>query len=195
MAARWAHNPKVAGSSPAPATKKSASSSRWGFFLGSVLDCLWYYLSMDKAKLEKFLLNARTKTYAAGTSKTQPLLPGSVQYEFEDGDLSYRDNYYIGNGIFPGLETVFYKNKPVWSMSYFGDFSLMTEEQADKMLRKALIELWQSVRIYNHVEKDYGDFKYICDGSGSIDSVSGTEEIYVGEDRVYFFYYAGGFIG
>lgn len=32
-AARVAHNHKVAGSSPAPATKKKVSSEGWGFFL------------------------------------------------------------------------------------------------------------------------------------------------------------------
>jgi hypothetical protein len=71
----------------------------------------------------------------------------------------------------------------------------MTEEQTDGMLRKALMELWETTRIYNRVEKDYGAFRYICDGSGSIDALEGTEEIYVGDDKVYFFFYAGGFIG
>jgi hypothetical protein len=150
---------------------------------------------VNKQELEKFLLKMRTKTYASGQGKVEPLLPGSVQYEYSEGEYSYRDVYYIGNGVFPGLETVFYKGDPVWSMSYFGDFSEMTEEQADSMLRKALIDNWESTRIYNHVEKDYGDFRYICNGNGSIDEVSGTEEIYVDDRKVYFFYYAGGFIG
>ncbi len=150
---------------------------------------------MNKNDLERFLLTARAKTYAAAEGKTKTLLPGSVQYEYEDGDYSYRDIYYIGNGIFPGLETVFYNDKPVWSMSYFGDFSKMTEQQADNMLRKALIELWETTRIYNKVEKEYEGFKYVCEGSGSIDKLEGSEEIYIGKDKVYYFFYAGGFIG
>lgn len=150
---------------------------------------------MDKQELEKFLLMARTKTYAAAANKTKTLLPGSVQYEFKDGEFFYRDIYYIGNGIFPGLEAIFYKDKPVWSMSYFGDFSKMTEEQADKMLRRALMELWETTRIYKQVKKDYGDFVYQCDGQGSIDKLSGTEEIIADAEKLYFFYYAGGFIG
>ena len=150
---------------------------------------------MNKKALEKFLLKARTMTYAAGTSKTKSLLPGSVQYEHLDGDLSYRDTYYIGNGIFPGIETVFYEGEPIWSMSYFGDFSGMTEKQADTMLRQALMDTWETTRIYNRVEKDHGDFRYVCEGHGTIDELSGTEEIYVGDKKVYFFYYAGGFIG
>ena len=150
---------------------------------------------MNKEELEQFLLKVRTKTYAAGTSKSKPSLPGSVQYDYNEYDYSYRDIYYLGNGIFPGIETVFYKDKPVWSMSYYGNFSGMTEEQADTMLRKALMDTWETTRIYNRVEKNYGDFRYICDGQGTIDELTGTEEIYVGEKKVYFFYYAGGFIG
>jgi len=150
---------------------------------------------MDKKDLEEFLLKARTKTYAGGTAKSEPLLPNSVQYDFADGEFSYTDVYYIGNGRFPGLETVYFKGKPVWSMSYFGDFSKMTEEQADKMLRIALIENWQKARLYHRVEKDYGDFMYTCEGSGSIDMLEGSEQIEVEGETVFYFYYAGGFIG
>lgn len=150
---------------------------------------------MDKRKLEKFLLKARAKTYAGADGKSESILSGSVQYEYLEGDFLYRDIYFIGNAIFPGLETVYHKEKPMWSMSYFGNFSGMTEEQTDSMLRKALTENWEMTRMYNRVEKDYNDFKYICDGSGTINEVNGTEEIYTEGKKVYFFAYAGGFIG
>lgn len=150
---------------------------------------------MKKDTLERFLLKARTQTYAGATRKSKPLLPESVQYDYAEEEFSYRDIYYLGNGIFSGLETVFHKDKPVWSMSYFGDFSQMTEQQADTMLRKALTEHWQTTRLYTHVEKDYGDFTYECDGSGSIDHAEGSEEICAEGESVYRFYYAGGFIG
>ena len=150
---------------------------------------------MTNETIEAFLLSARTKTYAGASAKAEPLMPGSVQYDFAEGDFSYRDTYYIGNGIFPGLETVFYKGKPVWSMSYYGDFSKMTEEQADTMLRRALTDLWQTTRMYSHVEKDYTDFRYLCEGNGSLEKLDGTEEIWVGNNEVFHFYYAGGLIG
>lgn len=150
---------------------------------------------MDKEALEVFLLEARTKAYVAGINKSEPLLPGSVQYEHKQGDYAYRDVYYIGNGVFPGLETVFLAGRPVWSMSYFGDFRNMTEEQTDTMLRVALADLWQTARTYRRVTKQYDSFRYVCEGTGTIDELNGTEELYVGTDRVFFFYYAGGFIG
>jgi hypothetical protein len=150
---------------------------------------------VKKQVLEQFLLRARTKTYAAGTEGVDPLLPGSVQYEYVEGDYLYRDLYYLGNGIFPGLETIFYKAKPVWCMSYFGDFSGMSEQQADAMLRQALMDTWATTRLYNRVEKDYGNFRYVCDGQGTIDELSGIEELWIGQDKVYFFNYSGGYIG
>lgn len=63
------------------------------------------------------------------------------------------------------------------------------------MLRKALIDLQSETRMYTHVKKDYGDFVYICEGSGAIDMLEGQEEITVDAERVYYFYYAGGYIG
>jgi len=150
---------------------------------------------MRKRELEKFLLKARAKTYVAAKGKLKPALPGSVQYEYKDGDYSYRDVYYLGNSIFPGLETVFFKAEAVWSMSYFGDFSSLTEQQTDTFLRRALLEFWKDTRIYNRVEKDYGSFRYICEGAGTIDKLSGEEMLYVGAKKVCSFSYKGGYVG
>lgn len=149
---------------------------------------------MNKNELEKFILVARTKTYAGAINKAIATLPGSRQYEYCEGDYSYRDIYYMGNGLFPGIEVVYFKEKPVWSMTYFGDFSKMTEERADQTLRQALIDLWDETRINNYVEKDYGDYKYICDGSGTIDQLKGRESILIDDREVYFFDFQGGFI-
>lgn len=150
---------------------------------------------MDTKIIEKFLLTARTKTYAGATGKSDSLLPGAVQYDYKEGELEYRDTYYVGNGIFAGLECVFVNGKPVWTMSYYGDFSQMSEDQADGMLRTALQDLWESTRLYAPVEKNYPTFNYSCEGSGTFDKVSGTELITVGGKTIYNFYYAGGLIG
>lgn len=150
---------------------------------------------MDKIELTDKILSSRTKTYAAGSGKVKPVFAGSYQLEYSQGDWFYRDVYYNGKGIFNGLETIYFKGDPVWSMSYFGDYSKMTEEQADTLLREALIDLWQETRMFKKVEKDFSNFHYVCDGQGSIDELNGTEEILVNNKRVYFFYYAGGYIG
>src|SRR3989344_4001651 len=112
-------------------------------------------------ELTQFLLKARTKTYAGGEGKVKPAFIGSDQLEYEEGEWFYRDIYYNGNGKFVGLEAIYYQNKPVWSMSYYGNYQGMSEEELDTILRKPLIENWQSARTWKEVEWHLGDYKYI----------------------------------
>lgn len=152
---------------------------------------------MNKAKVQEFFMKAREKTYAAGVGKTDPLLPGSVQYEYQEGDFIYRDIYNIGNGIFMGLETVYYLEKPVLSTSYFGNFKALSEEEVDNILRKALTENSAKTRLWEDVSWEFENYKYACkaDSGGSIDEFSGSESILKDGTQVYYLYYAGGFTG
>ena len=151
---------------------------------------------MDKNKLTQFLLEARTKTYAGHSGRVRPpILEGSKQMEYKEENWLYRDLFNIGNNKFAGLETIYFNNKPVWSMSYYGNYEKMTEEEADKTLRKALIDKWEDVRIWKNVEYKMGDYTYINEGSGNIDELDGSEKIEKNGETVFFFYYAGAFIG
>lgn len=127
--------------------------------------------------------------------RTAPLLGGSEQFEHAEGPWLYRDVYYQGNGIFPGIEVVHHDGRPVWSMTYFGDYSSMTEGQADGMLQPALLALAETARTHQHVEEDFGAFRYVSAGSGTPAELEGFEEIVVAGQRVYWLRYAGGFIG
>lgn len=152
---------------------------------------------MDKTKLLQFLIDARTKTYAGGGNEVSPAFPGGYQYEYSDGDFLYRDFYNLGNGIFMGLETIYSADKPVWSNCYYGNFKQMSEEEVDAILRGALVANKDKARLWYDVEWKKGDFTYFCksDFAGSIDEMAGSEEIYKGKTKVYFLFYAGGFIG
>lgn len=152
---------------------------------------------MDKTKLLKFLIDARSKTYAGSGKEVEPSWLGGHQYEFKDGDWLYRDFYNLGNGIFMGLETIYLKDKPVWSNCYYGNFKSMTEAEVDKILRGALVANKDKARLWFDVEWKNGDFTYLCksDFAGSLDEIAGSEEIYKGKTKVYFLFYAGGFIG
>ena len=152
---------------------------------------------MNKVKLQEFLIKARTKTYASGEGKVKPVLLGSVQLEYKEKGWLYRDVYFIGNGIFAGLETIYFQKKPVWSMSYFGNFKSLSEEEIDRILRKALTENANKTRLWNLVEWEFENYKYICeaDSKSNINELGGSEKILKNDQQVYFFYYAGGFIG
>ena len=152
---------------------------------------------MDKRKLTDILLKARTKTYAGEGGEVESAFNGSKQLEYREKDWLYRDIFYVGNGKFMGLETVYHKDKPVWSMSYYGNFEKMTEEEVDKILRKALVENWKTTRIWRKVEWKHGEYKYVCtpDFPGSIDEMAGMEKIFKKGKEVYFLFYAGGLVG
>ena len=150
---------------------------------------------MDKNELTNFLLKARTKTYAGGGGKVEPVFKNSHQLEYKEGNWFYRDVYYTGKGIFMGLDTVYLKNKAVWGSSYYGNFKKMTEE-VDSVLREALMDNWETARTWQKVEWQKEDFKYICKPNfeGSIEEMSGTEKIFKNNEEVYYFYYAGGLL-
>lgn len=152
---------------------------------------------MDKKKLVAFLLEARANTYAGNRGKVKSAFPGSTQLEYKEGKWLYRDLYNLGNKIFMGLETVYFNNKPVWSMCYYGNFKKMAENEIDKILPATLIKYKNKARLWYKVEWKKENFKYVCtpDFNRGIDEVAGLEEIYKGKDKVYLLYYAGGYIG
>ncbi len=151
---------------------------------------------MDKEKLLHFLLKARTETYVGDKGEIEPALKGSKQLEHSESDWFYRDVYNMGKGLFMGIETVYFQDEPVWSMSYYGDYKKMTENEADEILRDALIENWETARLWKRVEWQKGEFKYTCepDFGDSLEEAAGQEKIFRGDEQVYNFFYAGGMI-
>lgn len=149
---------------------------------------------MDRRELTNFLLKARTKTYAGDSGKVKPVFAGSDQLEYKERDWLYRDVYYTGNGIFMGLETVYFRDKAVWSMSYYGNFKKMTEEELDSVLRQALLDNRKSARTWQKVEWKKGNYQYICepDFEGCIEEMADAEKILKNNEEAYRFFYAGG---
>jgi len=150
---------------------------------------------INKDSLTSFLLNARKNTYAGNAGEIIPLLEGSRQFEFKEKEFLYRDIFNIGNNKYAGLETIYHKSKPVWSMSYYGNFENLTEKEVDTILRKALSEKWDRVRLWNNVKYKIDEYEYSNNGSGNIDELDGSEKLEKNGETVYYFYYAGGLIG
>lgn len=150
---------------------------------------------MSRNKLLQFLLRARTKTYAGNGGRVQPTLDGSNQREYKEEDWFYRDIYYSGKKKFMGLETIYYQQQPVWSMSYYGSCTEAPREIYE-FLTEALLENWKKARTWKEVEWGKGDYKYVCkpDFKGSIEELAGMEQIYKGGEQVYSFFYGGGLI-
>ena len=148
---------------------------------------------MTNAKdIEKFLIRARTNTYAGSGGKVEALLEDSKQLEYKEDLWMYRDVYFTGKHTFVGLETIYNNNKAVFSMSYYGNWGTMTEQEIDNILRNALIENHET-RLYKNIEWKKDGFTYNCspDLNEGIEEIGGTETITREGEQVYVLYYAG----
>lgn len=156
-------------------------------------------LTIPVKKFTRFLCDAKRSTYAAQDKRARvdPVLRGSYQLEFLEGALYYRDIYF-GGDYFTGLETVYFKETPVWGMSYAG--GLNEGLQADEtpgiytFLTEALREVpldapFRGPAIYNQA-----NFQYTNRIIGALSRFSGVETINFRDLPVYQLHYSGGLL-
>jgi hypothetical protein len=75
---------------------------------------------MNKKHLREFLTDANKAGFASGElSKIIEEKDGSKTICYESGDWKFHDNYF-GGEPYGGREVIFFKNKPVWMMVYYG---------------------------------------------------------------------------
>lgn len=152
------------------------------------------------AELRRFLVDAKRSTYAGlGDEATlpQPLLPGSMQLEWRDGDWSYRDVYF-GMSRFSGLETVYWQSRAVWSMAYsggiIGEADVADVRSIYVFLRAALMELSTEAPIRGPMKFVDAEMTYFCKISGDIEAFEGSERILHFERSCYALTCAGGLV-
>ena len=158
---------------------------------------------IDQASREQFvdfLLEAKRTTYAGqGDEATvTPLVPGSKQLEYRDGDHLYRDIYF-GMAYFVGQEVVFHRELAVWSMSYAGGVTPQSRDNPDPRATYAFLRL--ALRHGGKDEPYRGPAAFTRDGltytnssSGSLAVFSGVEAISREGAQIYECRYAGGFL-
>ncbi len=150
--------------------------------------------------LSKFLVVAKRQTYAGqddDATLPNPLLEGSMQLEFSDGNWMYRD-IYQGLSFFTGMETVYFENEPVWAMSYSGGASsnLRPEEakQVYVFLRTALMQVSDELPIRGPSKHVMGNASYNMSCEGTLSRFRGIEEILISNVCKYRLSFAGGFV-
>lgn len=151
---------------------------------------------MEKESLMEFILKAHQHTYAAPKEIkrqyrcTTPILTGHKDYQFVDGDWSYPDSY-AGSAWAPGREVVFYKDQPVWCMSYQGKHNQsFTEEfiqqQAFPFLQKALRTITPDSPFRGPPYYEDGDFVYEFTMNGDYTYFTGRESVKFKGTEVFF---------
>jgi hypothetical protein len=150
-------------------------------------------------KLKDFLLEAKKYGYASGDKNQKIKEPdGSKTIFYERGDWKYHDNYF-GGEPYGGREIVFYRNKPVWFMGYYGSIDNTVEKEQLKKIYEFLQECLLRIPFnypYRGPSKHYeGSYFYENEMGGFISKFYGKETItYMNSRVVYKANYFGGLV-
>jgi len=151
-------------------------------------------MQMNLQELARFIVKAKRNTYAR---KGEGLRSEdeSKNLQYKEGDYFYRDRYF-GSEKFGGEEVVWFKEKPVWLMNYYGGIEkkIVDSERVFAFLRQALLQVsvdrpFRGPRFYKE-----GNFEYVDSSTGDIKCFKGREEITYQEETVHRLEYAGGII-
>jgi len=152
---------------------------------------------IDLNQLCKFLVKAKKAGYASG-DKAQKIVEKdqSTTLVFEEGDWKYHDNYF-GGEPYGGREVVFYRDSPIYIMTYYGwvDKKVTDINTIYKVLQEALFLIpedkpFRGPKVYRH-----SDLIYDNDFEGEINRFSGLEIIRSDDGTtLYQARYAGGLV-
>jgi len=150
-------------------------------------------MDINTEELCRFLLKAKTNTYASGNEGTT-LKDGSKELIFTEGSLSYRDKYF-GSIQFLGEEVVSCEGKCVWGMNYYGQVLSsegVSEQKVGAFLKEALKRVKPEKPFRGPYKYEENSFMYLNDVEGDVRKFSGTEKIlYEGKEVYTLLYHCG----
>lgn len=151
---------------------------------------------LDLQELCEFLIESKRETFAKDGPRISSKSPLSKNYLHERGDFRYEDQYF-GEFLDVGEEIVWFRGIPVWGMGYRGGMLEGHENLASKtftLLKKALMSPDPTFPIRGPQRLVEGEFEYKNSPLGDITSFTGSEEIKLDGQPIYFRNYIGGLI-
>jgi len=152
--------------------------------------------NIDINLLSEFIAKAKRSTFAEGSNKVESSRNNSIDFLFQEGDLTYRDSYF-GSIYDIGQEIVWKKNTPVWGMNYMGgmnkDYKYLTSETFE-FLKKCLKMVKPSLPFRGPEYFKEKNFEYVNKVDGDITRFSGYEKIFYNGIEIYQRVYHGGLI-
>ncbi len=157
-------------------------------------------MKVDIKKLRTFLINSTGHTYAGDGKKISPQRPGYIEMEYKEGDWYLRDSY-VGHYQAPGMTTVYFKNKPVWTCAYGGQvfkkyhskskeiFSFLKKAMKRKDLKKPKDIIVRGPALYEEPP-----WKYTFDFEGNMECFYGREKIFLNGKLVFYQDVIGGLV-
>ena len=158
-------------------------------------------MPIDLKQLVTFIGEANRAGYASGANNVWQKQPdGSTTITYQNRDWAFHDNYF-GGEPYGGREVVFYKNKAVFLMAYYGRISDKTFDNKViySFLQKAMKMFpedkpFRGPKILEEVV-DGLKMKYENNWFGEIDYFYGQEKIFIDGKEVYEAKYSGGLVG
>jgi hypothetical protein len=144
----------------------------------------------------KFLVKAKKSTYTSeDNSKNIKENDGSTSLIFTEDNFKYHDNYF-GGEPFGGREVVFFDNRPVYIMAYYGKVNNNVEDiqKIYSFLQKALKLITEDKPFRGPKEFKENNLEYINIFEGEIDNFSGEEIIKENGQEIYRAKYMGGLV-
>ena len=150
---------------------------------------------MNKQKLKEFLIKSNRVGYAGGQEKQWVKQPdGSTTIEFVKDEWRSHDNFF-GGEPYGGRLVVFYKDKPVWIMVYYGWVKPGIEPKSVyPTLQNALKKMPKNAPFRGPAKYQEKDFIYTNQWIGDVDRYSGKEQIKKGDKLAYKASYIGGLV-
>jgi len=152
--------------------------------------------TVQKQELLEFIVRAKAATYVGSGKKLLPYRLGSHDLQYTEGDWAYHDSY-LGEGDFIGQEAVYYRNRVVWAMNYFGRIlrpDRITSADAGQMIKISLTQMYAQGRFLGGFEYHDGAFGYNDTNSGDLTFFTGREWITRDGETVYELVYHGGLV-
>ncbi len=152
---------------------------------------------MNVNDLERFIVEAKARTYVSGGDLGPSSRPASHDLGYERGDWRYLDSYF-GGWDFIGQETVWFRGLPVWAMNYYGwisDREAICAEVAGLVIMTALRDLYDQGRFLGGFDTEALGWSYADESRGDVTHFEGRERISrPGKPEVYSLVYHGGLI-
>ncbi len=150
---------------------------------------------INEENLRAFIFEASRATYASADKSLRQKQPdGSTSIQYENGLYKYHDNYF-GGEPYGGREVVFFENKPVWMMVYYGFvYPEVEKEVVYSILTEALSSSSVEVPYRGPYLYEKGDLRYENKLSGDVKKFSGKEKIFENNICLYEADYMGGLV-
>lgn len=153
-------------------------------------------VDLNLETLEHFIVRAKQSAYVGSGPQLLPYRLGSKDFQFVEGDWAYHDSY-IGESDFIGQEIVYYQQKSVWGMNYYGVIlkpDTFTSAQAGEIIKQSLLQLYAQGRFLGSFENQVGPLTYFDENTGDVRSFQGKEYISDNDEVLYELLYHGGIL-